>query len=94
MIKDTDIPNKFKSFKVPTEDIVSEPRGKKALDYCAHCGMSSEDHCAFEPVMVDARCVCEWESWGSNDIPPVCNRFNEEVDGTCVNCCHSYECHD
>lgn len=60
---------------------------------CAICGRFECEHCAFVPLTVPANCNCDTRTWGSDDIPPVCDSYEGNKTEYCLKCEHDYECH-
>jgi len=63
---------------------------------CRICGRPKEDHHDFDPEPIKPRpigCVCDAADWFVDPIPPVCDEYEDDGCGMCLNCEHNRECH-
>jgi len=69
---------------------------KKTRNLCKHCGLPANQHHTFDPLelVVPERCVCFGDGWVDiNNIPEICNSYEEGVFGICNKCEHNKKCH-
>ena len=70
---------------------------------CSICGYERVNHVDYHqffgyhkyiPVKAPKECECNYLEWNDpSNIPPVCDIFNDDGNGHCMNCEHDIECH-
>lgn len=61
-------------------------------DICIHCGLTEDQHHAFEAKPMPVGCVCDSGTWG-NSINDVCDEYRGDGHTYCGRCEHDHACH-